>query len=95
MAVSHSVAPPKVLGTPQTAYAISPSDTAYLPFVPDWIWVGHTGDISVALPGNAGPVLFQAVPVGPLHIMPTRIFATSTTASEIVIVKNGSPPTSF
>jgi hypothetical protein len=95
MAASTSVPPPKILGTPQTAYAITPDDTAYLPIVPDWIWVGHTGDISVALPGNAGPVLFSAVPVGPLHIQPTRIFATLTTASMIVIVKNGSPPTSF
>jgi hypothetical protein len=91
MAASTSIAAPKEFGTPQTAFAITPSDSAYLPVVPDWIYVGHTGDISVALPGNAGPVLFQSVPVGRLDIKPTRIFATDTTASEIVIVKNGSP----
>jgi hypothetical protein len=90
-----SPAPPANLGTPQAAYAITPSDLAYLPFVPDWIYVGSTGNISMAFPGNPGPVVFDSVPVGVLPVSPTRIFATSTTAGEIVIVKNGSPPTSF
>jgi hypothetical protein len=95
MAASTSIAPPKIAGTPQLALTVTPNDLAYLPIVPDWIWVGSTGDISMAFPGNPGPVVFKSVPVGPLRISPTRIFNTSTTASEIVIVKNGFPATAF
>jgi hypothetical protein len=92
MARTGSPAPVGVFGTPQAAYAITPSDTVYLPFVPDWIYVGSTGNISMAFPGNAGPVVFNSVPVGRLDVNPTRIFATNTTASDICIVKNGDLP---
>jgi hypothetical protein len=92
MAANLAVAALRAFGTPQAAYAITPDDLAYLPFVPDWIYVGGTGNISMAFPGNAGPVVFHSVPVGRLDVSPTRIFATSTTATNIVIVKDGDLP---
>jgi len=83
-------APPAVLGTPQTVFAYTPSDTGYCPFVPDWIWVGgNTGTMSMAFPGNPGPVIVTVPTTGRIDFKPTRIFAASTTATGIVIVKDG------
>jgi hypothetical protein len=64
--------------------AISPSDSADLAQIPKAIYVGVTGDITMKLKNDSASVLFKAVPVGVLPVRPVRIYATGTTATNIV-----------
>jgi hypothetical protein len=70
---------------PRNSFAITPSDTAELPFVTRSIYVGGTGDLTVRLAGDAGQLLIKAVPAGrtpPLRVR--QVYVTGTTATGLV-----------
>lgn len=65
------------------ATAITPSDSANLPQTYKAIYVGGTGDVKVVtIAGDT--VTFAAVPVGILPVVCTKVFATDTTATNLV-----------
>jgi len=66
------------------AGAITPSDSTT--FSPTYraLYVGVSGDIYVDCPHTGTNVKLGAVPVGILPIEVTRVYATGTTASDIV-----------
>ena len=72
-------------GTPGAgAFVIAPNDTADLPFVTRAIYVGTGGDIRAQML-DGEPVTFVAVPQGTvLPVQITRLFATGTTASDLI-----------
>lgn len=63
---------------------ITPSDATPLASIPKAIYVGVTGDITMMLARDSASVLFKAVPVGVLPVRPLQVFATGTTATNIV-----------
>ncbi len=70
----------------QNLVTITPSNTVDIitnSFVKA-IYVGTTGDINILAVGDTTPVLLKNVPVGILPISAQRIFATSTTATDLV-----------
>lgn len=70
---------------PRNAMEITASDETDLPVRPTYVWV--EGDDSVALRVQMGAnVVTLNLPTGSgLSIAPTRIFATGTTASRIIL----------
>jgi hypothetical protein len=85
---------------PDTIVNVSPSNTAYITDFQGartfgTLYIGVTGDV-VALPvahadtdsavttGVGGAVLFKAVPVGPFPYQVKKVFATGTTATNIL-----------
>lgn len=62
--------------------AVSPNDTADLPTRPRFLIIGTAGNISVA--GTNGVQTTIPVPAGVIPISPTRVYATGTTALNIV-----------
>lgn len=69
-----------------SAAVITPSDTVDLATVPKAIYIGVTGDVTVTLARDPDGtnVLFKAVPVGWLPVRPKRVWATGTTATNMV-----------
>lgn len=68
------------------AIAVSPSDASDLPGGPTnvGLWVGGAGDVHVTMHSGA-EVTFAAVPAGTLlRIAAKRVWATGTTATNIV-----------
>lgn len=76
---------------PSIAAAVTPSDTANIPSPsgPDGksegcvLYVGGTGNLRVITAGG-NDVTFNAVPVGFFPVQVIRVFATSTTATNII-----------
>jgi hypothetical protein len=85
---------------PDAAVAVTPSDTNYITNIQGnrsfgTLYIGVTGDV-VALPqahadtnststtGVGGAVLYKAVPVGFFPIQVKKVFATGTTATNII-----------
>ncbi len=77
------------------AVAVTPSDTAIITPPFDALYVGGTGAIKVdtagtdnlaqGVPADASiGVTFVAVPVGPLAVSVSRVYATGTAATNIV-----------
>jgi hypothetical protein len=65
------------------AFAVVPSDTVDFDVLPQALWVGGTGDVTVALP--SGNVTLKAVPAGTLvPVRAPRVMVTGTTATNIV-----------
>lgn len=69
-------------------YNVTPSDTENLPETPDMLYVGGAGDVHVLerrpFNGTNREVTFT-VPAGKyLFIRPSRVFATGTTATNII-----------
>jgi len=48
------------------------------------LYVGSTGDLRVTPLGQDGPIVFKSVPVGFFPVQVTKVWATNTTASEII-----------
>jgi hypothetical protein len=73
-------------GTVENALAVTPNDDADLPVVPTIIWLGTPGDVRVT--GLNGEVVTLKNPTNlpVLFIRASRIHATGTTASDIVIM---------
>lgn len=78
---------PPGINCPYDYVAITPSDTADLPFVTQAIWVGVAGHIALRNPAGVS-VLFKNVPAsstaGPFIIGTRRVMATGTTATDLV-----------
>lgn len=74
------------LGPSDQMVAVTPSDSADLTFVTRGVYVGVAGDLTVTPAyGASASVLFKAVPAGSLlPIRVSRIWATGTTATQIV-----------
>lgn len=67
------------------AFAITPSDAAYLPSSARSIYVGSSGDLVVTMAGGGNAVTFRAVPAGTvLPVQVVRVHAAGTTASDLV-----------
>ncbi len=64
------------------AVTVTPSDSAVIPY-PRSIYVGVTGDVKVTMKGG-GVVTFKAVPVGVLPVRPVLVWATGTSATDIL-----------
>ena len=66
------------------AFAITPSDSEDLPEVPRGIYIGGAGNMKVTM--QAGTVAtFHNLSVGTcLPIMPSRVWATDTTATNLI-----------
>jgi hypothetical protein len=64
--------------------AVTPSDTVDLAVAPRRLWIGGAGNVKInTLAGNA--LTYTAVPAGVyLQIRASRVFATGTTATNIV-----------
>ena len=84
---------------PRAAKAVTPSDTAYLTDLNGLpctgsLYIGVSGDVVVlpaafddtntATPANGGAVLYKSVPVGFFPIEVRKVFATGTTATDII-----------
>ena len=75
------------------AFVITPSDTINVAFPGCKLYVGSTGNVKVALHSQAtgvaaDVVTFIDVPVGFMPVLVSRVYATGTTASEILGVWN-------
>lgn len=67
------------------SFAIAASDTNDLATIPRAIYVGSGGDIKMQLVHDAAPVVWSSVPTGSLlSVRPRRIYATGTSASNLV-----------
>lgn len=75
---------PGPIGPATRALAIFPDDTAPLAWVARQLWIGTAGDVTLAPRDSKVPVLFKNVPVGILSIWTRQVFATGTTAGNIV-----------
>lgn len=66
------------------AAAVVPSDTVDFPSAPRRLWIGGAGNVTInTLAGHS--VTYTGVPAGVyLQIRPSRVFATGTTATNIV-----------
>jgi hypothetical protein len=66
------------------AAAVVPSDTADFPNAPRRLWIGGAGNVTInTLAGHS--VTYTGVPAGAyLNIRASRVFATGTTATNIV-----------
>jgi hypothetical protein len=76
--------PVQILNPSQDIQAVTPSDSAALPGLTRFLYIGVTGDVTV-IDNNANTTLFKAVPAGGiLPIAVTKVKATGTTATYIV-----------
>lgn len=67
------------------AFAITPSDTQDLAFLPRGVYVGGDGSLAVILADDTESVTFTGVPAASLlPIRVKRVLATGTTASGLV-----------
>lgn len=48
------------------------------------VYVGVAGDVTVLMANGSGPITFKAAPVGVLNINVRRVYATGTTATNLV-----------
>lgn len=67
--------------------AVTPSDVADLPRNAQALYIGGTGDLKVTTIGG-DTLTFSAVPVGLFDVGTKRVFATGTTASNIIALYN-------
>jgi len=76
---SHSVS---ITAPPSNAASATPSDTSDLPFVSRAVYVGTSGDLRVLTQGGQD-VTYKGIS-GTKILRVERIFATGTTASDII-----------
>lgn len=71
--------------SPDNAVVVTPNDNTDLAVVTRAIYVGTTGDVTVDMFGTGSNLTFKNVPAGTwFAIQVTRIYATDTTATDIV-----------
>lgn len=63
--------------------AVTPSDTVDLPQIAR-LYVGVTGNLRVLLANDTDPITLNNVPVGYHPLIVQRVYATNTTATNIV-----------
>ena len=78
----HEALPPD--GPATRAFAITPSNTAYLPEVSRSLWIGAAGDVEVEHLGTPGVAITYRNVQGLLPVRVVRVRAENTTASQIV-----------
>jgi hypothetical protein len=74
------------VGPYTTAVAVVTNDVTILPKTRA-LYIGVTGDVAVDLYGGSSNVLFKAAPVGLLLVEATRVYATGTTATNILALR--------
>lgn len=79
MAVAPSATEPAA-----NAAAITPHNTNDLAETTRAIYVGVSGDVTMDLFGTGTNITFKSVPVGILPVQVTRVYATSTTATDMI-----------
>ena len=84
MADRFTSTPEKLTDQASSALAVTPSDSVDLANAPKALYIGVTGDITMRLANDTASVLFKAVPVGVLPVRPLRVYATGTTATNIL-----------
>lgn len=68
----------------KAAATVVPSNTVDLPnHSANGLWIGVAGDVKVDLL-TSGTVIFKAAPVGLLNVDAKRVYATGTTATDIL-----------
>ena len=75
---------PGPVGPATRAVAITPADNVPLPMMARSLWIGTAGDVCLLPRDGLAPVVLKNVPVGVLHVWCSQVFATGTTASNIV-----------
>ena len=71
----------------ENAAAVTPDNDNDLATPARSLWVGSVGDVKVNMASTGQPVTFTAVPSGSLlPVAVTRVFATGTSASDIVAI---------
>ncbi|MDB4876458.1 MAG: hypothetical protein JWM41_2904 [Gemmatimonadetes bacterium] len=69
------------------AAAVVTNDAADIPGIPSngcKLYIGVSGDVKVDMATSGTAIVFKAVPVGPFRYMVRRVYATLTTATNIV-----------
>ncbi len=75
---------PGPMGPATRAIAITPSDGNLLPSVARLLWIGGAGDVTLLPRDSQAAVTLKNVPVGMLAVWTRQVFATGTTATNIV-----------
>lgn len=65
------------------AAAVTPSDSGAIATT-SGLYIGVSGDVTVDMEDRGANVLFKAVPVGVLWVAANRVYATGTTATNIL-----------
>lgn len=68
----------------QNAAAVTPNDTTDLDRTCSALYIGQTGDVKVNIENSGEAIIFKSVPVGFLPVRATRVYATGTTAQNIL-----------
>lgn len=69
----------------ENAYPVIPSDTAALPAIPKYLYVGRTGNVALRTSDALSDVVFENVPAGYyLFVRASHVRASGTTAGAIV-----------
>lgn len=66
------------------AIPVTTSDSDLLVSIPRGLYIGVSGDVKVTLADDNTAVIFKSVPVGLLPVMVKQVFATGTTATNIL-----------
>lgn len=74
----------KTTASAVTASAVTPSDTVPFSTPTAALYIGVSGDVKILLANDSAAVVFKAVPVGPLYVQALQVFATGTTATNIL-----------
>jgi len=69
---------------PSRGFVITPADGADLAIATNGIYVGVSGDVRVDFFGTGTGITLKSVPVGYLPIRVKRVYATGTTATNLV-----------
>lgn len=73
-----------LLSPADAAAAVTPSDSAALPYASKRLWIGGAGNVSLVTVGGSA-VTYQSVPAGTyLQVRAQQVKATGTTATNIV-----------
>lgn len=76
------------LAPPTKGAAVAPSDSADLPNVCRFLYIGVLGDVTAKLSGDSVALLYKAVPAGTyLRGEFVRVMATGTTATNILALR--------
>lgn len=69
---------------PTAGFAITPSDGTPLANFTRWLYVGVSGDVMVDFVDGGTAIVLKAMPVGLYEIGVSKVYATSTTATNLV-----------
>lgn len=67
-----------------SAAAVTPDNDTDLATPTRALYIGVSGDVKVDMVGTGEGITFKAVPVGVLPVQVTRVYATGTTATDLL-----------